>query len=813
MAGAAQLSGTAFEDIDPETMRHSFNRIVRVAVELLGGVGGEVAIRRPSGVWRSSGRTDQRTPVASLVERAEGTLWIEDLSLDPRIDPTLVPDDVKDCRRYVGAPIRLADGSVLGVLSVVGLDPRPRDQVKAACLMDLAGLIADDVERRRAVVARARAESEAATARATVASVVENAPFAVAMTDRDLRILTVSQRWREDRGLMGADVVGRLASELFTDHSLAEECARVLAGETVQRETQLVLANGARPWVRVEQTPWRDAGGEIGGLLSMSVDISDLVEALQRAEESEKRLQLALEIGELRMWEADLRNEKITAAGIEAIEDTWSASFDDLTAGAFRIVHPHDRPAVEAAWAAHVATGAPFRVVCRLLQVDGPHIWVQVASEALYDEKGEVNRIVNVIRNIDKAKRAELNLQRARDAAEAANRAKSEFLANMSHEIRTPLNGVMGVASALGRTELADHQHEMVGLIVSSAETLESLLSDVLDLARIEAGRLELKAEDFDLAQSVRDVGALFAASARAKGLALTVEVEPAAAGRFVGDGPRIRQVLSNLVSNAVKFTGQGSVALRLQAQPTEAGAAVTFCVTDTGIGFDAAAADRLFERFEQADGSITRSYGGTGLGLAISRSLAEAMGGRLSVVSRPGSGSTFTFDLALARAPNEAAESSERPGEAFAQDALDRMRVLLAEDHPINRRVVELILEASGVALTAVENGAQAVDRWSEGGFDVILMDMQMPVMDGLTAIRLIRAREAAAGLPHTPIYSLTANAMPEHARASREAGADGHLAKPISAEALLRTLSQGASLARPSARAPQRKAGRARA
>ncbi|HEX3408220.1 MAG TPA: ATP-binding protein, partial [Caulobacteraceae bacterium] len=360
-------------------------------------------------------------------------------------------------------------------------------------------------------------------------------------------------------------------------------------------------------------------------------------------------------------------------------------------------------------WKRHCETGAPFRGVVRLLRSDGPHVWVQVASEAIRDESGEIVRIVNVLRNVDEIKRSEIALQRARDAAEAANRAKSEFLANMSHEIRTPLNGVMGVASALARTELSAGQREMVGLIASSAETLESLLSDVLDLARIESGRLELKAEPFDLAQAARDVASLFEPAATTKGLALSVETTAAAAGYFVGDVARLRQVLSNLVSNAVKFTEGGSVRIRARAKRAVGGAALTISIADTGIGFDAAAAERLFERFEQADGSITRRYGGTGLGLAISRSLVEAMGGRLSAAGRAGRGATFTIELTLPRAHAPVADAGQR--EVLAGADLSQMRVLLAEDHPTNRRVIELILGAAGVDLTCVENGAEALE------------------------------------------------------------------------------------------------------
>ena len=407
--------------------------------------------------------------------------------------------------------------------------------------------------------------------------------------------------------------------------------------------------------------------------------------------------------------------------------------------------------------------------------------WLRVA-----DRRTAAGGIVTVCTDITDLKNDARALAEARDAAQAANAAKSQFLANMSHEIRTPLNGVIGLAQALGGTRLTPQQIEMLDLIQSSGRTLQVLLSDILDLARVESGRLELCEEAFDLGRAVRDAAQLYEASAREKGLQFFVDIAPDVDRWIVGDVVRLKQILTNLVSNAVKFTGEGFVSLTAAPGPARDGApTLRFSVEDTGIGFDSQTRDRLFSRFEQADGAITRKFGGSGLGLAISRQLAEMMGGDLDCESEPGGGSAFilTVPFRPAEAPGATAPAA---GEDAAA-ATGTVRVLLADDHPVNRRVVEMILAQADVALTSVEDGAQAVQAARDGDYDLILMDMQMPVMDGLSATREIRLHEAAMGLERTPVVMLTANALPEHIAAGEAAGADRHLAKPFDAAELL--------------------------
>ena len=795
------------DDIDLMALKPSFDRIVRVAMTLFGTPDGEVTILRPGQVpWRSKGGASPNTGFTDIVVSRREVVWVEDLPEDHALAAILEPHIVEVIRFGAGAPICLAGGETLGVLAVFDIAPRPFDARLARRLKDLADLIADDWERHVAVLARARAEAEARAARATLASVVQAAPVALVMTDRELRVIQASPRWFDERRFTPEQVIGRSLYEILpgSRERWSDAFGRALAGDTVRGDKiRLDLPNSQTKWIRSEHTPWRDARGDIGGLLLMSVDITDMVKALEESERSEKRLKLATEIGEVNVWELDYGRREVNGVGWKEIGfNEAEIQYEDMAGDIWRPVHPADRPAAQALWNRHVNEGVPFRTSYRLLQKEGPHIWVQSAVEAIRDADGNVARIVGVIRNIDQDKRAELALARARDAAETANRAKSEFLANMSHEIRTPLNGVMGVASALGRTDLSGPQREMVGLIETSAQTLEALLSDVLDLARIEAGRLEIKPEPFDPAQAARDTGALFEASARDKGLKFEVEVDGEVGGEvggeatgapppgalLLGDVTRLRQVLSNLLSNAVKFTARGGVKLTVRTR-CEGGTVMTiFRVADSGIGFDGETARRLFDRFEQADGSITRRFGGSGLGLAISRSLAEAMGGELTATSAPGVGSVFELRLPLERAAEPAAdESLGCEGEPCDLPDLPGLRVLVAEDHPTNRRVVQLILGSAGVEPLCVENGAEAVEAWEGQAFDLVLMDMQMPVMDGLSAIRAIRRREAGAGRGRTTVLALTANAMPEDVEATRAAGADGHLTKPITAADLL--------------------------
>ncbi len=384
-----------------------------------------------------------------------------------------------------------------------------------------------------------------------------------------------------------------------------------------------------------------------------------------------------------------------------------------------------------------------------------------------------------------------VELARARDEADAANAQKSVFLATMSHEIRTPLNGVLAMSQVMDLHELTPDQRKRLSVINHSSETLLTVVNDILDLSKIEAGRLELDPRPFDICALAEAVQGLYAPIAAEKGLAFEIEVTPEAAGFWRGDADRLRQVIANLISNALKFTEAGEIRFRvLTAQPR----GLRIEVSDTGIGVPADKLDLIFDKFSQAESSTSRRFGGTGLGLAIARQLIEAMGGRLWVESREGAGSVFQFEAPLERIEADAADTSPV---AIAQEGADEapLRILAADDNAVNRQVLAAILEPMGVHLDLREDGEATLAAWRVETYDLILMDIQMPVLDGVAATRLIRAEEIQTRRPRTPIIALTANVMTHQLDEYRAAGMDECVSKPIRVAELHAVISRALS------------------
>lgn len=385
-------------------------------------------------------------------------------------------------------------------------------------------------------------------------------------------------------------------------------------------------------------------------------------------------------------------------------------------------------------------------------------------------------------RATEEARLRELELAKA--AADAANIAKSQFLANMSHEIRTPMHGVMGMAQVVLAGELPAESRENVEAIHGASETLLRVLNEILDFSKVEAGKVELERVPFGLRQMLDELRLTVRPLAALQGLRLEWTVEEDVPARVTGDAVRLRQVLMNLLGNAVKFTAAGAVGLRVARESSDA---LRFTVTDSGMGIPEEKQKLIFEAFAQADGSVSRRFGGTGLGLAISAKLVELMGGKLAVRSEVGRGSEFSFAASLPASHDtpavlERAAAQERPG----------LRLLLAEDNPVSQRVASALLEKRGHRVTLVEDGVAAIDAWEREEFDALLLDNQMPEVGGLDALREIRAREARAERRRTPAVMLTASAMRGDCERFLDGGVDGYLAKPFRAEELYAAIAE---------------------
>ena len=444
----------------------------------------------------------------------------------------------------------------------------------------------------------------------------------------------------------------------------------------------------------------------------------------------------------------------------------------------------------------------------RLRKKNGRKIIVAMNVRVVQDPEGRMHYFEGFVSDITERKRVEIALQQAKDAAEAANQAKSQFLANMSHDIRTPMNGIIGMTELVLDTDLTAEQREHLMMVKASADSLLRLLDDILDFAKIEARKLDIEPLEFQLRESLGSTIKAMAVRAHIKGLELACRIAPSVPDALVGDAARLRQILVNLVGNAIKFTKRGEVVVEVEALAAEISLTgvlpndvvhLHFSVRDTGVGIPIEKQGVIFEPFVQADSSTTRHYGGTGLGLAICAELVTLMGGRIWVESAPGQGSTFHFTVELGRqgdqdlgmippalsplqhTPAPTFDSRHPLGAPPATDLMQpRLHILLAEDNIENQTLAVRLLERRGHTVVVASTGGEVLTAWRREAFDLILMDVQMPEMDGLETTAAIRVEERRSGR-HIPIIAMTAHAMAGDRQRCLEAGMDEYISKPI--------------------------------
>ena len=718
------------------------------------------------------------------------TLLVEDASLEPAFRDNPLVSAHGGVRFYLGAPLVDRCGHALGALCVI--DTKPRHDILARDrrrLQVLAGLVMDELELRRSAqqVLEARRLLELAESLAGVGHWRVYPDGRVTWSDEVYRI----------HGLDRAGFDPQLHTGVAFYHP--DDQARVAAaverafshGEDFHFELRLHRADGVLRRVASRAMCQRNDAGEVCAVFGVFQDVTEQHALLEQMDAERERYRLL----------AENANDMISTTALDStvlfvtpgVERVLGYSPEEIVGRrTLELTHPEDRPRVTALFRDLLRAGpdappAPYQFRGR--RKNGSWAWLEGQPRVQRDADGAPLVFQDVVRDITARKRLELELEESKIAAEAASRAKSEFLANMSHELRTPLNSIIGFTHVLVRdgTLGPEHRHQLMR-IEEAGRGLLTVVNDVLDFSRIEQEGVKLSPRPFSPVRLMENLIALTHPQATDKGLSLVVDYPHDRQVLATGDVDRLRQVLMNLLANAVKFTSRGEVRLALQTRLRDGCVGLTFQVSDTGIGISADQIDTLFQRFAQADGSISRRFGGTGLGLAISKRLLEAMGGSIEVWSEPGHGSTFEVKLSLPTAEalcdGEPPLTVSRPGEASCDEPRAAVRVLVAEDVPVNQELVRLMLAPLGCEVTVVGDGEQAVDALGVQAFDLILMDMQMPVLDGLEATRMIRRLGGEAA--RTPIVALTANVLPEQIERCRKAGMDDHVAKPFVSEDL---------------------------
>jgi len=566
---------------------------------------------------------------------------------------------------------------------------------------------------------------------------------------------------------------------------------RAVFEERTPQTCELVFLNrdGTRVFAAVHSQVMR--AGTLGEVcLSAVTDITERIQAEEDLRDSEIRFrQLVENIREV-FWVRDLHSGRILYVS-SAYVDVWGRSPSSLDANPAtfeQAIHEADRASMISAMERLRLSGEKVSQRFRVVRPDGEIRWVWARAFPILDNQGQAYRVVGLAEDITETRRLEDELRFAKETAERASMTKSEFLANMSHEIRTPMNAIIGMTKLLMEGSLAPEQRELLADVESAGGALLAIINDILDFSKIEAGKVDIKLEGFDLWELLNTLVRTLSSSAQRKGLQLLLEIADGTPRAVRTDPGRLRQILINLVGNAVKFTPAGQVTIKVWASPGQlygedgsAFATVNFSVVDTGIGIPESKLDVIFDSFIQADLTTTKSYGGTGLGLAITKRLVDLLGGSIRVSSTVGEGSAFSFSIPVEIVRAEIPEQPAPPQRTLPESDGVARNILLAEDNELNRRFAVKFLTMRGYKVTAVSNGREVLEALAKDTFDLVLMDISMPEMDGLEATMAVRAHDGSAFDPDIPIVAVTAHAVKGDEERFLETGMNAYLAKPL--------------------------------
>jgi two-component system sensor histidine kinase/response regulator len=694
-----------------------------------------------------------------------------------------------------------------GTLRVVQSNCRVTDD-ETGRTIKMVGTVLDITERKRAEEALIESDRR-------FRDLFYDAPVGYHEIDIEGRITCVNTTELLMLGYSSEEMIGHHVWEFIGEAEIARKTfAEKLAGikplGNVERSFR--RKDGTFMEVQLDDQMLKDPSGRIIGIRATMLDITERKRIDEELKTNEMRMSEAQRIAHLGSWDYDA-----VTGEVKWSEELWrilgldqrefGLSFEEFLA----MVHPDDHYLVKSIYEKSRESKVDFRYVYRLIHPDGTVRVLRADGRVICDEHGQVVKITGTTQDITEQKRVEDDLEQARDAALESTRLKSEFLANMSHEIRTPMNGVIGMTGLLLDTSLTAEQRDFTETINASAESLLTVINDILDFSKIEAGKLRIEKVDFDVAPVVEGPLELLAERAQAKGIEIASLIHSDVPLLLRGDAGRLRQIVTNLLGNAVKFTEAGEVVLCVTKESeTPTHATLRFAITDTGIGISEKAQRKLFQAFVQADGSTTRKYGGTGLGLAISRQLVELMGGEIGVDSKPGAGSTFWFTVRLEKRTDNPAAAYPRRIE------LDGLRVLVVDDSQTNRRIIEHQLASWGMHSTCVASGAEALkalrrEVGAGNSYELAILDMQMPEMDGITLARTIKSDPAVSD---TRLLMMTSLGLRTDCEALRQEGICRCLIKPVKQSILFDALAtiMGAETkdaqTRPSAQVPGQQA-----